>query len=177
MTTSCLSQWHVHLFVPCCTARSSRIAAMFLQMEDMRKMTDPSRLVPKLRSSIASLHLLLPTFLHFRRGPWVIHMSLSLRSKPSSPGYKWSLLTLPCSTDTACTGIQIHSQPYLVHLYIQNMCSGSYPLHRHLFNSESTPSTKERLKRQVWSFWDVIFSRLIKRLSLHRWLRSNYLQF
>lgn len=63
------------------------------------------------------------------------------------------------------------------HLYIQNMCLGSFPLHRHLFSSESTPSTQteRREKTRLITFGCFFFSRLIKRLSLHRWLRSNYL--
>lgn len=50
-----------------------------------------------------------PSPAHFpllRRGPWVTHTSLSLHSKPPSSGYKWSLLMLPCSTDTAWMGIK-----------------------------------------------------------------------
>lgn len=176
---SCFSQWRVHLFGPRCTAGSSFLAEMFLQMEEIRRMADPQGLVPPAKVK----HRLLPPppahFPRLRRGPWVIHTSPSLHSKPSSSRYKLSLLTLPRSTDTAWIGIKIHSQPYLAHLYIQNMCLGSYPLHRHLYNSESPPSPqKERKKKQVWSLSDAFFfffSRLIKRLLLHRWLRSNYL--
>lgn len=142
-TESCLSQWHVHLFGPCCTAGSSFLAAMFLQMEEIRRMT-PGGLSPPAK---VKHRLLPPPPAHFPplwRGPWVIHTSPSLHSKPSSSGYKLSLLTLPCSTDTAWMGIKIYSQPYLAHLYIQNMCLGSVPLHRHLFNSESAPSTQRK---------------------------------
>ncbi len=38
------------------------------------------------------------------------------------------------------------------------MCLGSFPLHRHLLNSESTPSTQTEIrKKQVWSLLDFFF--------------------
>lgn len=100
------------------------------------------RLPPQVRSSIP------PTFPLLQRGPWVGHISPSLHSKPSSSGSKLSLLMLPRSTDTAQTGIKIHSQPYLAHLFIQNMCLSSFPLHSHLFRFESTLSTQRERKRR-----------------------------
>ena len=159
---ACLDVTCVHLFGPCCTAGSSCITAMLLQTEEIRRMADPPRACPPAK---VKHRLLPPPLAHFPplwRGPRVIHTSLSLHSKPSSCGYKLSLLTLPCSTDTAWMGIKIHSQPYLAHLYIQNMCLGSFPLHRHLFNSESTPSTQKRRreKKQVWSLSDVFFRQI-----------------
>lgn len=147
----------VHLFGPCCTAGSAFLAAMFLQMEEIRRTTDPWGLVPSAKVSIGFPP---PPSAHFpplQRGPWVKYTSPSLHSRSSSCGYKLSLLTLRCSTDWM--GIKIHSQPYLTHLYIQNMCSGSFPLHRHLFNSESAPATqKSRWKKNRSDHFRMFFS-------------------
>ena len=97
-------------------------------MEEIRRMADPWGLVPPAKVK----HCLLPPppahFPPLPRGPWVTHTSPSLHSKPWRSGYKLSLLMLPCSTDTAWNGMKILSQPYLAHLYIQNMCSGSFLL-------------------------------------------------
>ena len=136
---------------------------------------------PQVRSNIASLHLLL-TFPLPGRCPWVMHTSPSLHSKPRSCGYLFSLLTLLCSTDTTWIGKKKKpSKQYLAHLYFLNMCLGSFPLHRHFFffpvlrTLHLLRQKDEGEKKSTLITFGCFFSRLIKHLKLHRWLRSNYL--
>ena len=148
-----------HLFGPCCAAGSSFLAAMFLQMEEIRRMADPWGLVPPAKVK----HCLLPPppahFPPLPRGPWVTHTSPSLHSKPWRSGYKLSLLMLPCSTDTAWNGMKILSQPYLAHLYIQNMCLGSFllPSIYSSLKAQHLPGKREGKNRSAHFFISFFF--------------------
>ena len=158
----------VHLVGPCCTAGSSCFTVIFHQMEDFKGMTGRLGLSPpgkvKHCSTAPSAHFPPPG-----RCPWVRHTSPSLHSKPRSCGYLFSLFALLTQPGWNKKPFKAISRPSLL---------GSFPLHRHLFSSENTPSTQtERWggKKSSLITFGCFFSRLIKHLKLHRWLRSNYL--